>query len=67
MTNTGMVMQGFGNEKPTSVLELPKRLYGKPSLQELDQALLSLHNPIYCNQPFKVMLRTTEEVQMLLM
>ena len=67
MTNTGMAMRGFGNKKPTSALELPMRLYGKPSLQELDQALFSLHEPMYHNQPVEVMLRTTDELQILLM
>ena len=67
MKNTGMVRQGICNYKPPAILELLKRLYGTPSLQELDQALLRLHYPMYCNQPVYVMLRTTEEFQMFLM
>ena len=67
MTNTGMARRGFGNNKPPDILEHLKRLYGTPSLQELDQAILRLHNPMYSNQPVKVILRTTEEFQMFLM
>ena len=67
MMNTGMERRVFGNEEAPAILELHKILYGTPSLQELDQALFFLHDPMYCNQPVEVMLRTTEEVQMFLM
>ena len=67
MTNTGMVRQVFGNEKTPSIFKRLKRLCGTPSLQELYQDLLRLHEPIDCNQPVYVMLCTTEEVQMFLM
>ena len=67
MTNTGMTRQGFGNNEPPAILERLKRLYGTPSLQELDQVLLRLHDPMDHNQPVEVMLHTTEEVQMFLM
>ena len=60
MTNTGMARQEFGNDGPPAILEHLKILYGTPILQELDQALLRLHDPMDCNQPAKVMLRTTE-------
>ena len=43
------------------------RLYGTPSLQELDQDLLRLHNPMDHNQSVEVMLHTTEDFQMFLM
>ena len=67
MTNTGTERRGFGNDEPPAILECLKRLYGTPSLQELYQSLLLLHEPMYCNQPVELMLRTTEEVQMFLM
>ena len=44
--NMGMVRRGFVNNKPPAILERLKRFYGTPILQELDQALLCLHNPI---------------------
>ena len=66
MTNTGMVMQGFRIDKTPSILKRLKRLYGTPTLQDLYQSLLRLHDPIYCNQPVDVILRTTKEVQLLL-
>ena len=67
MKSTGTERQGFRNDKPPAILKLLKRLYGTPSLQELDQALFSLHEPMYHNQPVEVMLRTTDELQILLM
>ena len=67
MTNTGMARRVFCNNKPPVILERLKILCGTPILQELDQALLCLHDPIYCNQPVEVMLQTTEEVQIFLM
>ena len=67
MTNTGMARQDLGNEKIPTILERHKRLFGTPSLQELYQAHLCLHNPMYRNQPVEVMLPTNEEVQMFLM
>ena len=33
MTNTGMVRQGFGNDKPPTILERLKRFYGTPSIK----------------------------------
>ena len=67
MTNTGMTRRGFVNDKPPAILERLKILYGTPSLQELDQALLRLHEPMDLNQLVEVILRNTEEVQMFLM
>ena len=65
--NKGMARQRFGNDEATVILKLLKILYGTPSLQELDQALLRLHDPMDSNQPVEVMLCITEEVQMFLM
>ena len=67
MTNTGMARQGFDNDKLPDILKLLKRLYVTPSLQELNQALLRLHETMDRNQPVEVMLRTTDEVQMFFM
>ena len=63
MTNNGMARRGFGNNKPPAILKHLKRLYITPSLQDINQALLRLHNQMDCNQPVEVMLRTTEEVK----
>ena len=62
-----MERQGFGNDGPSSILESLNRLYGTPSLQEIDQAFLCLHDPMDCNQLVEVMIRNTEELQMFLM
>ena len=59
ITNTGMARQVFDNNKTTTILERLKILYGTPSLQELNQALIRLQNSMDCNQPLEVMLRTT--------
>ena len=67
MTNTGMTRRWFRNDKPPAILKRLKRLYGTPSLQDLYKALLRLQDPTDRNQLVKVMLRTTEEVQMFLM
>ena len=67
MKNTSMVRRGFRNDKTPAILEHPKRLYGTPSLQELYEALLRLHEPIDCNQPVQLIIRTNEEFQMFLM
>ena len=62
-----MARRGFDNDEPPAILERLKILYGTPSLQELDQALLRLHEPMDLNQLVEVILRNTEEVQMFLM
>ena len=59
MVNTGMARQGFRNDKPPAILERLNIFYGTPSLQELDQALLSLQYPMGFSQPVEVILRTT--------
>jgi hypothetical protein len=63
----GLGRRGFGNDEPPDIIERLKRLYGKPSLQELDQALLRLNDPMDRNLPVEVMLRSVEEIQMFLM
>ena len=64
---TGLAIRGFGNDEPPEIMARLQRLYGKPSLQELDQALLRLNDPMDRNQPVEVMLRAMEEIQMFLM
>ena len=66
MTNTGMTRRGFGNNEPPAILKRLNILYGTPSLKELYQAPLCLHDPMDFNQPFEVMLLTIEEVQVFL-
>ena len=44
-----------------------QRLYGKPTIQELYQALLGLNNPMERDQPIEVMLKSMEEIQTFLM
>ena len=67
MINTGMARWGLGNNEPPAILECLKILCGTPSLQELDHAILRLHDAIDRNQPVEVMLWSTKEVQMFLM
>ena len=66
MKNTGVARQGFDNDKPPAIIKRLKRLYGTPSLQDLDQALLHLHNPMDCKKPVEVVLLTAEKFQMFL-
>ena len=40
----GLGRRGFGNDEPPDILAHLKRLYGKPSLLELDQALHRLND-----------------------
>jgi hypothetical protein len=63
----GLGRRGFGNDEPPDIIARLKRLYGKPSLQELDQALLRLNDPMDRNLPVEVMLKSVEEIQMFLM
>ena len=63
----GLARRGFGNDEPPDILARLQRLYGNPSLQELDQALMRLNDPMDRNQPVEVMLRAMEEIQIFLM
>ena len=62
-----MARRGLSNDKPPEILEHLNNVFGTPSLQELDQALFRLHDPMDLNKTVEVMIRTDEEVQMLLM
>ena len=50
----GMGRTGFGTDKSPSILKQLHTLCGKPSLGELDAALLRLHDPMDRNQPVEV-------------
>ena len=41
--------------------------YGKPGIGEIKKALLHLNDPMDCDMPIEVMLRSLEEVQMFLL
>ena len=63
----GLARRGFGNDEPPDIYAWLQRLYGKPTIQELDQALLCLNESMDRNQPVEVMLKSMEEIQMFLM
>ena len=63
----GLATIGFGNTKPYDVLSHINSLYGKPSLTELEGALLRLNEPMNHSHPIEVMLRGIEEVQIFLL
>ena len=62
-----LATRGFGNTKPYNVLAHMHSLYGKPSLTELEGALLRLNEPMNRIHPIEVMLRVIEEVQIFLL
>ena len=55
-----LATRGFGNTKPYDVLAHMHSLYGKPSLTELEGALLRLNEPMNRSHPIEVMLRGIE-------
>ena len=63
----GLATRGFGNTKPYKFLAHMYLLYGKPSLTELEGALLRLNKPMNHNHPIEVMLRGIEEVKIFLL
>ena len=63
----GLATRGFVNTKPYEVLSHIHSLYGKPSLIELEGALLCLNEPMNCSHPIEVMLWGIEEVQIFLL
>ena len=64
---SGLATRGFGNTKPYDVLSHIHALYGKPSLTELEGALLRLNKPMNRSHPIELMLRVIEEVQIFLL
>ena len=67
MGAVGLARRGFGNNKPPIIYARLQQLYGKHTIQDLDQAPLRLNKPMYRNQPAEVMLKGMEEIQMFLM
>ena len=63
----GLATRRFGNTKPYDVLAHIHSLYGKPSLTELEGALLGLNKPMNRSHPIEVMLWGIEEVQIFLL
>ena len=63
----GLATRGYGNKNPYDVLSHIHSLYGKPSLTELEGALLRLNEPMNRSHPIEVMLRVIEEVQIFLL
>ena len=63
----GLATRGFGNTKPYDVLAHIHSLYGKPSLTELEGALLRLNEPMNRNHPIEVILQGIKEVQIFLL
>ena len=63
----GLATKGFVKTPPVVILENIQRLYGKPSYQELDTALLRLNDPMNQMQLVEVILRGIEEVRLLLL
>ena len=53
----GLATIGFGNTKPYDVLAHIDSLYGKPSLTELEGALLRLNEPMNRSHSIEVMLQ----------
>ena len=65
--SSGLATRGFVNTKSYDVLAHMHSLYGKPSLTELEGALLRLNEPMNRSHPIEVMLRGIEEVQIFLL
>ena len=63
----GLSTKGFGTTPPVNILANLQHLYGKPSYQELDAALLCLNEPMNIIKPAEVMLRGIEGVQLFLL
>jgi hypothetical protein len=65
-TATNMGLRGFGNDEPPDILARLQRLYGKPSLHEVDENYKKLHDQMDRSLPPEVMLRGMEEIQLFL-
>ena len=61
-----MSTKGSGKTPPVDIIYNLQSLYGKPSYQDLDAALLGLNKPMNQMQPVKVMLRVIKEIQLFL-
>ena len=58
-----MGWRSFGNDNPLAIVARLQRLYGKPSLQEIETSLARLSEPMDRSRPIEVMLSGIEEVQ----
>jgi len=65
-TAMNMGLRGFGNEEPPDILACLQRLYDQPSLQEVEENLLLLHDSMDRTLPPEVMIRGMEEIQLFL-
>ena len=63
----GLATRVFRNTKPYDVLDHIHAIDGKPSLMELEGALLRLNEPMNRSHPIEVMLRGIEEVQIFIL
>ena len=57
----------FSTDETPDILHIINNPYGKPSLGQLNAALLRLYDPMYSNQPVEVMIQAIKEVQILLL
>ena len=64
---TAMGQRRFGNSTPKQIIDRLVALYGKPSIKEIESALVRLNEPMDRMQPVEVMLRGIEEVQLSLL
>ena len=63
----GLATKGFGTMPLVDILASLQRIYGKPSYQELDVALLFLNKPMNRIQPLKFILIVIKEVKLFLL
>ena len=64
---TGLMGNGFGQLTPYEILKKMWLMYGRPTVQEIKQNLLVLHNSMDRNLPVEVMLKDIEDVQRFLL
>ena len=68
--HTGATTMGATVFVPLTAPQIISRMqlnYGKPGIREIKKALLLLNDPMNCDMPIEVMLRSLEEVQMFLL
>ena len=65
--NTGIMGDGFRKLTPFEILQRLRKTYGRANIQEIEEKLLHLNNPMDRNRPVEVMIRDIEDVQKLLL
>ena len=68
--HTGATTMGATVFVPLTAPQIISRMqlnYGKPGIRAIKKALLLLNDPMNCDMPIEVMLRSLEEVQMFLL